>query len=133
MLVLLVDDLLLILFGGHEPIRIWNQVSVVLVVQVGGKFGRVKNVEGNDVGKRCPLLVDRAISSEVDPLEAGKLVFLVLIDAELDLLCGNFGDLPLCNNFLDAFLQALAAVNKSVNVALKVLKLQVLGHQRVIV
>ena len=46
---------------------------------------------------------------------------MVLIDAELDLLSGNFGDLPLRYDFLDAFLQALAAINKPVNVALEVL------------
>ena len=121
LLVLLVNDLLLILFGGDEPIGIWNEVSVVLVVQVGGEFRRVENVEGYDVGESCPLLVDRAIPGEVDPLEAGELVLLVLIDAELDLLSGNFGDLPLRYDFLDAFLQALAAINKPVNVALEVL------------
>ena len=79
-LVLRVDDLLLVLAGGYEPILIRHQV-LLLIVQVCGKFWRVKDIKGNDVGQSSPLLVNWTVPCQVNALEARELVFLVLINA----------------------------------------------------
>ena len=79
-LVLRVDDLLLVLAGGYEPILIRHQV-LLLIVQVCGKFWRVKDIKGDDVGQSSPLLVNWTVPCQVNALKARELIFLVLINA----------------------------------------------------
>ena len=86
LLVLLIDDLLLVFLGGDESIRIWDQIRVVVIVEVGRQLWSVKDVESNDIGECSPFLIDRTVTGQVDTLEAWKLVFLVLVDAKRDFL-----------------------------------------------
>ena len=123
---------MLVLAGGDEPVLVWHQV-LLLVVQVCGEFWRVENVKGNDVGQGSPLLVNWTVPRQVYALEAWELVFLVLIHAQGDLLSRDLGNLPLSNNFLDALLQAVASVDKLLDITLKILELEVLSNQGIIV
>ena len=86
LLVLLIDDLLLVFLGRDESISIWDQVRVVVIVEVGRQLRSVKNVESYDVGECGPFLIYRAVTGQIDALEAWELVFLVLIDAKRDFL-----------------------------------------------
>jgi len=125
-LVLLVNDLQFVLAGGHETVLIWHQV-LLLVVQISGEFGRIEDVEGDNIRKGSPLLINRTVPGQVNPLEARELVLLVLENAQGDFLSRNLSDLPLRNNFLDTNLETCTAKVKSVDVRLEVLKLQVLS------
>ena len=81
LLVLLIDDLLLVFLRGDESISIGDQVCVVVIVEIGWQFWSVKNVESYDIGECGPFLIYRAVTGQIDALEAWELVFLVLVDA----------------------------------------------------
>ena len=84
--VLLIDDLLLVFLRGDESISIGDQVRVVVIVKIRRQLWSVKNVESYDIGECGPFLIYRAVTSQIDALEAWELVFLILIDAKRDFL-----------------------------------------------
>jgi len=55
----------------------------------------------------------RTVFSHVNSVEARKLVFLVLEDAQGDFLGGNSRNLPLRNNFFNTDLNSSHAIVKS--------------------
>lgn len=65
----------------HELVLARHQL-LSSAVDIGGETWRVKYVELDQLGKRHPLLINRAVTSEIDALEAREFVLGVLVHAK---------------------------------------------------